>query len=118
MNLVLFMDFPKRLAALRKERQLTQQTLADQVGVHVIQIKRYEAGTSQPTLDVLRKLSMSLSVSTDQLVFGEDGRGPDDDLRLHFEAAQRLDAQEREVLKTLLEGLLMKHDAKHVLAAR
>ncbi|WP_250888291.1 helix-turn-helix domain-containing protein [Ralstonia solanacearum] len=48
------MDFPKRLAALRKERGLTQQALADLVGVHLSQLKRYEGGTSQPTLEVLR----------------------------------------------------------------
>lgn len=118
MNLVFFMDFPQRLQTLRKEKRLTQQALADLVGIHVIQIKRYEGSSAQPTLDVLRKLSMALSVSTDWLIFGENGRGPDDDLRLHFEAASRLDPQEKEVLKTLVEGLLLKHDAKHVLTTR
>ena len=59
------MEFPQRLAALRREKGLTQQTLADTVGVHVTQLRRYEAGASQPTLAVLRKLAVALSVSAD-----------------------------------------------------
>lgn len=40
------MEFPERLTALRKERALTQQALADLVGCYVLQIRRYEGGTS------------------------------------------------------------------------
>ncbi len=71
------MDFAQRLAALRKERGINKQTLARKVGIHRTQIRRYEAGTSQPTLDVLRGLAVALSVSTDALVCNEDERGPD-----------------------------------------
>lgn len=53
-------DFSQRLAALRKEKGLTQQALADLIGMHVIQIRRYESGASQPTLDVIRKLALAL----------------------------------------------------------
>lgn len=38
------MSFPKKLAALRKENDLIQQVLADKLGLHVSQLKRYEAG--------------------------------------------------------------------------
>lgn len=109
---LLEMDFPQRLAALRKERALTQQALADHVGVHVSQIRRYEAGDSAPTLDVLRKLAIALSVSADTLVFDKDERGPDDDLRLQFEAATRLDPDEKHLIRELIEGILIKHEAK------
>ena len=109
---LLDMDFPQRLAALRKERALTQQALADHVGVHVSQIRRYEAGESTPTLDVLRKLAIALSVSADTLVFDKDERGPDDDLRLQFEATQRLTDEEKTTVKRVLEGLLLAHEAK------
>src|SRR5690348_12082684 len=53
-------DFPRHLAALRKDRSLTQLALAERVGVHVVQLRRYEAGTSQPTLDVIRRLAIAL----------------------------------------------------------
>lgn len=106
------MDFPKRLAAFRKEKGLTQQKLADIIGVHVIQIRRYEAGSTQPTLDVIRKLSVALSVSADKLIFGDNERGPDDDLRLQFEAISKFDPREKQVIKDVLEGLILKHEAK------
>ncbi len=108
------MDFPKRLAALRKERNLTQQALADMAGVHLSQLRRYEAGTSQPALDVLRKIAIALSVSADVLLFDQDERGPDEDFRLRFEALSRLDKDERAVVKELIDGMLLKHEARRL----
>lgn len=60
--------FPQRLSMLRKERSLTPQALAQQVGLGITQRKRYEAGASQPTLEVIRKLSQALRVSADELL--------------------------------------------------
>ena len=108
------MDFPDRITALRKEKGLTQQALADAIGIHVTQLRRYEAGTSQPTLDVLRKLAVTLSVSADLLLFDQDERGPDDDLRLQFEAVSQLGEDEKEVVRSVLEGLLLKSQAKRL----
>ena len=108
----LFMTFPQRLASLRKAKQLTQQNLADKVGVHVIQIRRYEAGATQPTLEVIRQLSIALSVSADELIFDADERGPDEDLKLQFEAVSQFSPKEKEVVKALLEGLIIKHEAE------
>lgn len=105
------MDFATRLAAIRKDKGLTQQALADRVGVHVTQIRRYEAGNSAPTLDVLRELARALSVSADALVFDEDERGPSDDLRLIFEAASQLDDQGKDLVKAVVEGVLLRHEA-------
>jgi transcriptional regulator with XRE-family HTH domain len=105
-------DFPQRLADLRKQHSLTQQQLADRIGMHVVQLRRYEAGTSQPTLDVIRKLATALQVSADMLLFGKDERGPDDDLRLQFEAVSRFDEEEKRVVRSLLEGMILKHEAR------
>lgn len=104
--------FPDRLTALRKERTLTQQALADEVGIHVTQLRRYEAGTAQPTLDVLRRLALALRTSTDVLVFDRDERGPDEELKLQFEAIKHLDPDEKRVVKSVLESILIKHDAR------
>ncbi|MBN1841509.1 MAG: helix-turn-helix transcriptional regulator [Deltaproteobacteria bacterium] len=106
------MSFPRQLAALRKKSGFTQQMMADKLGIHVSQLKRYEAGTSQPTLEVFRKIILALNVSADVLLFGGEGRGPDEDLRFHFEAVSKLDPEEKAVIKELIEGMLLKHDAK------
>lgn len=105
-------DFPGRLAELRKHHNLTQAQLAGRIGMHVVQLRRYEAGTSQPTLDVIRKLATALRVSADLLLFGNDQRGPDDDLRLQFEAISRFDDEEKRVVRSLLEGMILKHEAR------
>ena len=107
------MSFPQRLATLRKQQGLTQQALAERVGVHVTQLRRYEAGTAQPTLDVVRRIAISLSVSADTLVFDDNERGPhDDDLRLHLEAIVRLDDNDKAMVKSLLDAILLRADAK------
>jgi transcriptional regulator with XRE-family HTH domain len=103
------MEFPERLAALRKARGLTQQALADKVGIHVLQIRRYEGATSQPTLEVLRNLAVALSVSADELVFDRDERGPDEDLRLQFEALSALSPEEKQVAKAVLDAMIVKN---------
>ena len=56
------MDFPHKLAAMRKQKGLSQQALANLIDLHVIQISRYETGSSQPTLDVIRKLATVMIV--------------------------------------------------------
>jgi transcriptional regulator with XRE-family HTH domain len=105
------MAFPERLAALRKQRRLTQQALAEKIGMSVMQIRRYEAGSSQPTLDVIRKLAVALTTSADELVFEKDERGPDEELRLQFEAASKLPPEQQDVVRTVLESLILKYEA-------
>jgi transcriptional regulator with XRE-family HTH domain len=103
------MEFPERLAVLRKARGLTQQALADQVGLAVLQIRRYEGGTSQPALDVIRRLAIALGVSADMLVFDEQERGPSDALRYQFEAVSRMSEQEQEMVPALLDAVIIKN---------
>lgn len=109
---LLAMDFPERLTALRKDKNLTQNALAELAGVHVAQIRRYEGGDSQPTLDVIRKLAIAFSISADRLVFDKDERGPDDDLKLQFEAVTRLEPEERKIIKELIEGMIIKYESR------
>ena len=108
----LTMSFPARLAALRKECGFTQQQMADKIGMHVSQLKRYEAGASQPTIDVFRRIALALNVSADMLLFEANERGPDDRLKLQFEALSHLDEKEREAVETVIAGVLHMHDAK------
>ena len=106
------MTFSKRLSTLRKERGLTQKVLAEQVSVHITQIQRYEKGVVQPTLDVLRRLAVTLSVSADLLVFDKEERGADDELKLEFEAISQFDKEEKAVVKKVLQGLIIQHQSK------
>lgn len=106
------LDFHERLVALRKERGLTQQALAQMVDMHISPIRRYESGQSQPALDAIRKLAVSLSVSADKLLFANDERGPGDDLKLQFEAASRLNQEEKNAIRSVIESIVLRNTVK------
>ncbi|KVM07287.1 hypothetical protein WL05_05315 [Burkholderia ubonensis] len=62
-------DFSDRLAKPRLQRGFPQLQLADYVHVHIVQIIRYESQTHRPNIDVLKRLAVALSASTDTLSF-------------------------------------------------
>ena len=106
------MGFSERLTAIRKKRGFTQKGLAEASGLSHIQVHRYEKDNAQPTLEAIKRLAVALSVSTDELIFGADERGPSDDLRLQFEALSTFDPEERAVAKVVIESLILRHQSK------
>ena len=106
------MDFSKRLAATRKERGMTQEALAQAGGLNVSQIRRYEGGSSQPSLEALRKLAVAVLVSADELLFEHHERDPEGKLRLQFGAVSPLDPRQQQIAMEVLDGLFLKHDAR------
>ena len=106
------MSIQQRLITLRKERDLTQQEMADAIGVHVNQIRRYEAGATQPSLEALKKIAVAMSITIDSLVFDEEERSPDEQLKLQFEAISHLSANEKQIVKELLDGMIIKYQAR------
>ncbi len=106
------LDFYERLVALRKERGLKQQALAEFAEIHISQIRRYERGQSQPTLDAIRKLARALSMNADMFLFAQNERGPEDDLCLQFEAASRLDPEEKNFIRFVIESIVPRNTVK------
>ena len=106
------MSIQQRLITLRKERDLTQQEMADAIGVHVNQIRRYEAGATQPSLEALKKIAVAMSITIDSLVFDEEERDPDEQLKLQFEAISHLSANEKQIVKELLDGMIIKYQTR------
>lgn len=60
--------FCKRLRETRMNRKLTQQKLADAVGLALRSYQCYEQGAREPSLDMLIKLADALEVPTDYLL--------------------------------------------------
>jgi transcriptional regulator with XRE-family HTH domain len=96
--------------------RLDPARLADAAELHVNQIRRYEAGTAQPTLAALIRLAKVLRVSLDDLVFGEGERGPDEDLRLQSEALAAMSPEEKQVAKAVLEAMIVKNQVSGAIA--
>lgn len=55
--------FGDRVAALRRERQWTQEQLAERADVHRSYVAGLESGARNPTLDVIVKLANAFHVS-------------------------------------------------------
>ncbi|MGD8455141.1 MAG: helix-turn-helix transcriptional regulator [Anaerolineales bacterium] len=59
------------ITELRKEKELTQKDLADQLGVTDKAVSKWERGLSYPDISLLSKLSHILGVTTSELLNGE-----------------------------------------------
>lgn len=67
--------FQERLYTLRKERGLSQEDLANEVGVSRQAVQKWESGAAQPSLDKLTALAKYFGVTLDWLVNGEEAQG-------------------------------------------
>jgi hypothetical protein len=73
---------------------------------------RQEMFLSRQMFAVIRKMAVALGVSADLLLFAKDGLGPDDELKLQFDAVSRLDPEEKKVIRSLLDSMILRHEAK------
>lgn len=62
-----------RIRSLRLNKQMTQEQLADRLGLSVSFVGHIERGNRQPSLETLVGLADALDVSTDFLLMGVDG---------------------------------------------
>ena len=106
------MSLPARLIALRKQRGLSQHGMADAIGIHLNSWKKYESGQASPSLEVLKRIAMALHVTTDFLLFEDQERGPSDDLALQFEAVSQMPPAEQQVVREVLDSLIIRYQAR------
>ncbi len=64
--------FGKRMAALRKERKMTQDELAKLLSTSISVIGRYERNEVKPSIEIATQLAEALEVSLDYLVGSTD----------------------------------------------
>ncbi|WP_047686454.1 MULTISPECIES: helix-turn-helix transcriptional regulator [Xenorhabdus] len=106
------MSFSTRFLQLRKQHSLTQPQMAERVGIHLTQVRRYESGEAQPSLDILKRIAVTFNVSADWLIFEEEEREPQDELKLKFEAVKQMDEEEQRSVISVLDALILKHQAR------
>jgi transcriptional regulator with XRE-family HTH domain len=114
------MAFANKLTEIRKSRNLTQQELAEKVGVGISQMRRYEKGSSSPTLEVIKNLAITLGVSTDELIFDTSERVAasrilDKELLRQFETVSSLTSRDIDAVKTVLESIIIKNRIEGIL---
>lgn len=98
----------ERMKELRKANNLTQQELADRIGVSLGAIKHWEQNKGEPNTATLISMAVLFNVSCDYLV----GRSPvrdlvidDGDLQRVVEIVETLPASHREALLKYAELL-------------
>ena len=62
------MDFGKSFKFYRQKAGLTQKEAAELIGVNDYQLGNYETNRSQPSLEILKKMSKAYSVSIDKML--------------------------------------------------
>jgi transcriptional regulator with XRE-family HTH domain len=71
------MSISSNLKAIRSKRGMTQGHLADKAGIELTQVSRIERGASEPKLETIKKLSIALSCSTDELIMDGEANTPE-----------------------------------------
>ncbi|SBW08504.1 putative Xre family DNA-binding protein [uncultured Eubacteriales bacterium] len=66
------MEFRDKLQQLRKQKNLTQEEVADMLFVSRTAISKWESGRGYPSIDSLKAISALFSVSIDNLLSGEE----------------------------------------------
>jgi len=115
------MAFKDTFLQLRKERGWTQAQVADQVGISVGQVKKYEKGDSAPNLHALGRIARVFGVSSDEFVF-ENGKGIagvklETELLERFEKVAQLPKEEKDAILLLIDSVVAKHTIREVMGS-
>ena len=62
------MDFGKSFKFYRQKANLTQKEAAEKIGIKDYQLGNYETNRSQPSLEILKKMSKAYLVSIDKML--------------------------------------------------
>jgi len=62
----------KRIAALRKERGMTQEQFAERMNIGLSTLGKLERGLQRPSIDLLIEMAFFFHVSTDYLLLGDE----------------------------------------------
>jgi transcriptional regulator with XRE-family HTH domain len=120
--------FGKILKKLRDDAGISQQRLADIVGLTQQAVAKWESSKAEPDLATVAKLAEYFQVSTDYILGKTNIRAPietiDDELNaimrdlgpdvtLHFYDLKDMTKEEKENLKIFLQGLKARREQKN-----
>lgn len=97
------------VASLRKEAALSQQAVADELGIAQQTLAHYEVGRLRMPASLLPKLAQLFGVAVDDLVGLRNGaarRGPAPKLQQQMERLGRLPKAKQKTVMAMIEGVL------------
>ena len=117
-NEAFFKELGTRIAAARKERGMTQQALADELGVAQQTLAHYEVARARIAVDLLPRLAEVLNLSFDEMLLGQPTvripgkRGPASRLEQQLDAIARLPKADQRAVSTVLTAVLAQHQGQ------
>jgi transcriptional regulator with XRE-family HTH domain len=109
-----FREMGGRIAKARKERGLTQQALADALGVSQQTLAHYEVGRVGVGAAMLPRMSQLLDLSFDELLVGQPTvrvpgkRGPASRLEQQLDAITRLPKAKQKMVAEMIDSVIVK----------
>ena len=108
------MSFGKRMAQVRKEKNMSQDALAKALEATPTTIGRYERDEVKPSIEVAAKIAAALEVSVDFLIGNSDNFIKDKALLKRINEILSLNDKDREHVFALLDAFLRDTKAKKV----
>lgn len=71
------MDIAEQIKKIRKEKNLSQQEVADRLSMNRVQYNRIETGKSDPTTNILQKIAAALEVDVLQFFEAKSNASPE-----------------------------------------
>lgn len=119
---IFFTGLGARVAGARRNADLTQQQLADGLGISQPQLAFYEVGKRRVPVSLLPKLARALGVSIEALVDENSvvaapaKRGPASRLQRQLDAIAQLPKAEQRAVSTVLDAVLAQHRPREAAA--
>ena len=104
-------SFPDILRRLRKNKDWSQGQLAQQAGIDLQKISKYERGVSSPPIKTLVKIAKALDVSLDYLVIGKTRAEKVKNIKLieRIEEIEKLPLEYQDTLISVLDSFIKRH---------
>ena len=64
----IYVSFPEQLKAIREERGLYLEEMAENIGLEVTELRRYESGYTHPTLNTVKEIAAALGIGVLTLI--------------------------------------------------
>jgi transcriptional regulator with XRE-family HTH domain len=91
----------KFIAKLRKEKNMTQEQLAEKMGVSINAVSKWERGLSFPDVSLYKKLCKELDINIEELINGEKDKSEE--------------AKEKAIISTIKETNKIKNNSKKLI---
>lgn len=115
-----FKEMGSRIAKARKERGLTQEQLAGQLGVSQQALAHYEVGRTGVASAMLPRLAELLDLSFDEILLGQPlpyrpgqgrgRRGPPSHLAQQLDAIARLPKAKQKMVAEMIDSVIVKSE--------